>query len=51
MVIRLKYMFPSKKNCVVTDIKSNPNMMHRLLISYEEIGVVVYSLNKNRDIQ
>ena len=25
--------------------------MHRLLIAYEETAVVVFSLNKNRDIQ
>ncbi len=29
----------------------NPNKMHRLLIAYEETAVIVYSLNKNREIQ
>lgn len=51
MVIRFKQLFPSKKSSVVTDIKSNPQMMHRILIAFEEVAVVVYSLNKNRDIQ
>ncbi len=35
---------------VVTDIKSHPVKMHRLLIAYEETAVIIYSLNKNREI-
>jgi hypothetical protein len=26
-------------------------LMHRMLIAYEETAVIIYSLNKNREIQ
>eukprot|EP00347_Sterkiella_histriomuscorum_P009845 403339654 len=53
LVIRFKLMFPDKSSAgdVVTDMKVDPQHMHRLLIAYENTAVVVYSLNKNRDIQ
>ena len=44
-------MFPDKSEDVITDMKLNPYNMHRMLIAYEETAVVMYSLNKNRDIQ
>jgi hypothetical protein len=35
----------------VTDLKVHLTKMHRVLLAYEETSVVVYSLNKNREIQ
>ena len=36
---------------IVTDMKCHWQKMHRLLISYKTTAVVVFSLNKNRNVQ
>ena len=51
VVIRFGLLFPDRKGDYVADMKVNPQMMHRMLIAYEETAVVMYSLNKHRDIQ
>lgn len=51
LVIAYSLMFHRQKKDNVSDIKAHPLKMHRLLIAYEETAVIVYSLNKNRDIQ
>lgn len=38
----------NKLEDIVTDIKTNPLKMQRLLISYQNTLVAVYSINKNR---
>ena len=46
-----KYSVPPPKtasSAKVTDIKCHPDKMHRLLISYEQTGICVYSINKDR---
>ena len=49
-LIGLESCFPEgdKTAARVTDIKCHPDKMHRLLISYEKVGVAVFSINKNR---
>ncbi|CDW73878.1 syntaxin-binding protein 5-like [Stylonychia lemnae] len=51
LVIRYKILFPDKSSDLVIDMKTNPQHMHRLLIAYQNTAIVMYSLNKNRDIQ
>lgn len=50
MVIKFKTLFPfvKLKKDMITDMKCNPLMMHRIAIAYEETAVVIYSTNKNR---
>lgn len=43
-------MYHQKKSDTVSDIKTHPTLMHRMLIAYEETAVIIYSLNKNREI-
>ncbi len=50
VIIRFKLMFPDKSKDAVTDMKCNPLQMHRLIIAYEETAIIIYSLNKNREI-
>jgi hypothetical protein len=49
-VINYSQMYHQKKSDTVSDIKTHPTLMHRMLIAYEETAVIVYSLNKNREI-
>ena len=44
-------LFPGSKAAPVVDIKCHTTKMHRLLISYKDIAVCVFSLNKNTIIQ
>lgn len=44
-------MFPERQFDTVMDMKLNPQKMHRLLIAYENTAVVMFSLNKHKDIQ
>ena len=50
-VINYSLMYHQKKSDIVSDIKTHPSLMHRMLIAYEETAVIIYSLNKNREIQ
>ena len=50
-VINYSQMYHQRKGDTVCDIKTHPTMMHRMLIAYEETAVIIYSLNKNREIQ
>ena len=49
--IEYKALFPGAAPAMVMDIKCHVTKMHRLLISYNKVAVVVFSLNKNRIIQ
>ena len=49
--IEYNLLFPGKPTTEVVDIKCNPTKMHRLLIAYKKMAVVVFSINKNRLIQ
>lgn len=51
VTIKYSTMFFKPRGDIVSDIKAHPLKMHRLLIAYEETAVIVFSLNKNRDIQ
>ena len=51
IVIRYQVLFPERNNDIVSDMRLNPLKMHRILIAYEETAVIVFSLNKNREIQ
>ena len=44
-------LFPNNQPATVLDMKCHLTKMHRLLISYGGVAVVVFSLNKNRIIQ
>ena len=43
--------FTSQMFDIVSDMKCHWQKMHRLLISYKNTAVVVFSLNKNRNVQ
>jgi hypothetical protein len=49
--IDYKAQMPDQAATPVTDIKCHPLKMHRLLISFKEVCVGVFSINKNRFIQ
>lgn len=51
LVIRFKHIFPELQSDIVSSMTLNPSKMHRILIAYEETAVIVFSLNKNREIQ
>ena len=49
--IRVETIFEcDKRSKRVTDIKCHPDKMHRLAIVFENTGVAVYSINKDRAI-
>ena len=50
VVITYGQIFHHPKGDCISDVKIHPIKMHRVLIAYEETAVVVYSLNKDRDI-
>ena len=52
VVIKYKMLFPEKGGKdTISDMKLNPQMMHRILIAYEETAVVLYSINKDKELQ
>jgi hypothetical protein len=51
VVIQYFMLFTNPKGDTVTAMKCHPLKMHRLLIAFEETAVIMYSLNKDREIQ
>ena len=51
LIIRFKLLFQDLKRDVVSDMRLDPSKMHRLLIAYEETAIILFSLNKNRELQ
>lgn len=50
VVIHYYQMFTNPKGDSISDMKCHPFKMHRLLVAFEETAVIVYSLNKDREI-
>lgn len=51
VVIQYYMIFTNPKGDSISDVKSNPLKMHRILVAFEETAVIVYSLNKDKYIQ
>ena len=50
-IIEFEKLFPGQRAAPVVDIKCHTTKMHRLLLSYKDTAIVVFSLNKNCLIQ
>ena len=44
-------LFPGKPSHRVTSMAVHPKKMQRVLIGYDSVGILVFSVNKGKDIQ